>query len=105
MLSVTKSFSWSMAHRLGHGYRGKCAALHGHNYRAEVTVAGRLDAYGMVVDFDVIKQGAQAWVMEHLDHGVVIAAHDTELLAWAQQYLQKHYLLPAVYANSTAGSR
>lgn len=102
MLTVTKSFSWSMAHRLGKGYTGKCQHLHGHTYRAEITCGGPINEIGMVVDFDQIKKHVQYWIMDRLDHAIVIAPHDKELREWAQHESQKHYLLPSSCDNSTA---
>lgn len=64
-LAVTETFS--AAHWLP-GYQGKCAGLHGHNYRVEVCVAGyHLDELGMVVDLGVLK-GALRDVLATLDH-------------------------------------
>ena len=49
----------------------KCNRLHGHNYRAEVTVAGsKLDDSGMLVDFGWLKQICQR-VVEELDHSLL----------------------------------
>ena len=51
---------------------GKCSRLHGHSYRFEVTVAGRLQtegpATGMVVDFDEISSVVEPAIVERLDH-------------------------------------
>jgi 6-pyruvoyltetrahydropterin/6-carboxytetrahydropterin synthase len=61
------SMDFSAAHNL-RGYRGKCEALHGHNWKVEVALrAGRLDRIGMVTDFGVIKKHLRA-VLEELDH-------------------------------------
>ncbi|RLA85541.1 MAG: 6-carboxytetrahydropterin synthase QueD [Deltaproteobacteria bacterium] len=46
---------FSAAHNLRQ-YRGKCEALHGHNYRVEVAVRGKeLGAGGMLMDFGDLK--------------------------------------------------
>ncbi|HTY44580.1 MAG TPA: 6-carboxytetrahydropterin synthase QueD [Patescibacteria group bacterium] len=58
---------FSSAHNL-RAYKGKCETLHGHNWKVEVTVAGKaLDKTGMVMDFTVLKAHL-AKVTEDLDH-------------------------------------
>ena len=48
-LTVRRHFS--AAHHL-RDYDGKCAHLHGHNYKIEITVTGdELDDCGMLMDF------------------------------------------------------
>jgi len=65
---VTVEQPFSAAHYLK-DYPGKCANVHGHNYRVQVTVEGEpLDQLGMVVEFEVIKQALKPW-MDKFDHG------------------------------------
>lgn len=64
-ISVEKTIA--AAHRL-FDYNGPCEALHGHNYRVQVTYAGtELDRFGMLVDFGDIKKAFHA-VLDTLDH-------------------------------------
>lgn len=68
MYEVTVEQPFSAAHYLK-DYPGKCANVHGHNYRVQVTVEGEsLDHLGMVVEFEVIKQALKPW-MDKFDHG------------------------------------
>ena len=70
---VTKIFQFESAHHLP-GHRGKCAHLHGHSYRLEVTIRGPIkDApgesdHGMVMDFDDLSRTVKNSVIERLDH-------------------------------------
>ncbi len=67
MFELTTIVDFEAAHRLP-DYPGKCSRLHGHNWRVEVTVAGReLDGLGMLIDFRVLKQEV-ARVIDTLDH-------------------------------------
>lgn len=66
-VSVTKIFTFDAAHRL-EDYVGKCAYLHGHTYRLEVTVRGEPDHRGIVADFSLLKQIVQDHYMPLLDH-------------------------------------
>ena len=59
--------NFSSAHNLRH-YKGKCEALHGHNWKAEVVAQkDRLDKTGMVLDFKYLKTKLRR-VLEKLDH-------------------------------------
>ncbi len=64
-LSVTSHFS--AAHNL-RGFKGRCEALHGHNWKVELTVKGHeLDETGLVMDFGELKR-LLGQVLETLDH-------------------------------------
>jgi 6-pyruvoyltetrahydropterin/6-carboxytetrahydropterin synthase len=64
-LSIETHFS--AAHHL-RGYDGKCADLHGHNWKVEVYVAGKkLNSMGMLVDFHVLKEMLKD-ILGRLDH-------------------------------------
>jgi len=67
MFEAIVAMDFSAAHNL-RGYRGRCEALHGHNWKVEVAVAARrLDKIGMVADFGEIKKHLRT-VLEVLDH-------------------------------------
>jgi 6-pyruvoyltetrahydropterin/6-carboxytetrahydropterin synthase len=66
--SIKVEADFSAAHNL-RGYKGKCEALHGHNWKVEVVVSRRLlDKSGMVLDFKILKSRIYK-VLEKLDHG------------------------------------
>lgn len=76
-LRVTSEFS--SAHNLRE-YKGKCEALHGHNWKVEVVIAARnTNSQGLVVDFHEIKKMIK-FVLEELDH-TYLNQHD---------YFKKH---------------
>ena len=70
---LTKTFHFEAAHHLP-GHRGKCARLHGHSYRLEVTLRGPIkdipghSDHGMVMDFSHLSQIVRASIIERLDH-------------------------------------
>jgi 6-pyruvoyltetrahydropterin/6-carboxytetrahydropterin synthase len=67
MYSVRVECDFAAAHFLSH-YRGKCEALHGHNYRVRLWARGDdLDEGGMLLDFGVLKESLRR-VCKNLDH-------------------------------------
>lgn len=68
-MDIFKEFTFEAAHRLPNVPEGhKCARLHGHSFRVELHVGGRVGpASGWVLDFDEIKRAFQP-VLAQLDH-------------------------------------
>jgi 6-pyruvoyltetrahydropterin/6-carboxytetrahydropterin synthase len=68
---IRKQFRFEAAHVLPH-HPGKCARLHGHSYRLDVTLTGPLQpsgpAQGMVLDFDDLSRVVRGAVLDALDH-------------------------------------
>jgi 6-pyruvoyltetrahydropterin/6-carboxytetrahydropterin synthase len=65
--SLTRSFTFEASHQLA-WHPGRCANLHGHSYRLEVTVIGPLNADGVVIDFGDIKARVTKHVLTEYDH-------------------------------------
>ena len=73
-IRATKIFTFDAAHCLP-GHKGKCANMHGHTYRLEVTVARNGDSVltddsgdGMVIDFGDLKQIVNEEIIDKVDH-------------------------------------
>jgi 6-pyruvoyltetrahydropterin/6-carboxytetrahydropterin synthase len=64
---VSKEFTFDSAHHL-HAYEGKCKSLHGHTYKLQVIMSGKVDARGIAIDFGDIKRIAKERVIDRLDH-------------------------------------
>lgn len=64
---VTKEFTFDSAHFLTN-YYGKCERVHGHTFRLQVTVEGKVQSNGLVVDFVVLKRIVKKHVLDKLDH-------------------------------------
>lgn len=75
IIEVTKEFTFDSAHFLKE-YRGKCANLHGHTYRLQVTLRGRCNEIGMVVDFNEISALVKGKIIEKLDHAYLNSIFD-----------------------------
>ncbi len=70
---LSKTFRFEAAHHLP-GHRGKCARLHGHSYKLEVTLRGPVNeapgqsVHGMVMDFEDVSRIVRSSLLEPLDH-------------------------------------
>ncbi len=79
-VTATRQIQFSAGHRLWK-HEGRCASLHGHNYRAVFHAeADRLDDVGRVVDFAVLKQRLGGWLEEHWDHAFICHRDDRETI-------------------------
>ena len=80
MAEVTVTATFDMGHRLPH-HQGACHSLHGHTYKAEVTIAGDINtepmspSEGMVVDFTSVKTALRAEIAK-LDHKFLLHQYD-----------------------------
>lgn len=72
---VTKRFTFEACHHLPN-YKGKCANVHGHSYKMEVTVSAEKDFFmgssspynSMVLDFSTLNSIVNAEVVNKYDH-------------------------------------
>lgn len=70
-MQIRKHFRFEAAHVLPY-HTGKCARMHGHSYRLDVTIRGPIQtdgpARGMIEDFDTVKRVVRSRVVDVLDH-------------------------------------
>lgn len=67
IVEVTKEFTFDSCHQLLQ-YKGACERLHGHTYKLQVTVQGKVDHRGIVVDFKDVKKKVNELIVDRLDH-------------------------------------
>src|SRR5438105_7034751 len=73
MAILTKAVQFEAAHQLP-GHQGKCAQLHGHSYRLEVSLRGPIKQApgasddGMVMDLQDLSEILRRVVLARLDH-------------------------------------
>jgi 6-pyruvoyltetrahydropterin/6-carboxytetrahydropterin synthase len=90
MYEVIVEQPFSAAHFLK-DYPGKCAQIHGHNYRVQITVEGEeLNELGMVVEFEVIKQALKPWI-DRFDHGFLNEIPPFDVLQPSAENLAKFF--------------
>lgn len=82
-MRVSKTLTFDAAHQLV-GHFGKCANLHGHTYKVEISLAGGTydhgSSQGMVVDFYHVKKIAGTFI-DRLDHAVLLQGNEPIALA------------------------
>ncbi len=73
MISISKKFSFSAAHRLPM-HQGLCKNLHGHSYHLIVTITGVPNGdpasaeFGMMMDFGELKKIVTEEIIQKMDH-------------------------------------
>ena len=92
--TITKIFMFDSAHSLP-GHKAKCAHVHGHTYRLEVTVTrkeGNLIAGGssdgMVMDFSDLKEIVNTEIIEQADHKFL---NDVYAFRTTSENIANHY--------------
>ncbi|NLA16150.1 MAG: 6-carboxytetrahydropterin synthase [Bacteroidales bacterium] len=76
-LYITREFRFEGAHALT-GYDGKCRHIHGHSYKLLVTITGEPSDIpghpksGMIMDFNDLKKIVYQYVIEPLDHALML---------------------------------
>lgn len=92
MYTVTREIHFCYGHRLLN-YSGKCRHLHGHNGKVEIELyAEKLNALGMVRDFEEIKQVVQVWIDDNLDHNMILCRRDP-LIPALEERKERYYLI------------
>jgi len=78
-MQITRSFEIDAGHRV-YGHEGKCAMIHGHRWKIEVTIENDvLDEVGRVLDYSEMKRIFGGWLDKHWDHKLLISNNDVQL--------------------------
>ncbi len=86
-LMVTGRFA--AAHSL-RNFKGRCEALHGHNWRVEVVVGGsRLDQAGLLMDFGELKK-LMNQALDRLDHHHLNEVPPFDQINPSSEYISRH---------------
>lgn len=89
---IAREFHWEMGHRLPF-HEGGCRNIHGHSYRMQVVLEGRLDAQGMVMDYFDMKALVQPLV-DRVDHSFLCDDQDSTMLSFFAENPLKHVVVP-----------
>jgi len=66
-ITLVNRFSFEAAHCL-EGHLGNCSRIHGHTYRLEVAVKGKVQENDMVLDFDELTMLVRKNILDKVDH-------------------------------------
>ena len=89
MFEISKEAMFSGAHSLRE-YKGKCEAVHGHNWKVKVFVAAKqLDRLGMVVDFTILGRELNG-LLARLDHKDINAVPPFDTLNPSSENIAKY---------------
>lgn len=101
---VSKEFTFDSAHHL-HCYEGKCKSLHGHTYKLQVVMLGKVDYRGITIDFADIKRIAKERVIDLLDHrylNEVLPPMNTtaeNMVVWMYEQLHEGLVAEGLYPD------
>jgi 6-pyruvoyltetrahydropterin/6-carboxytetrahydropterin synthase len=100
MYSVCKEFSFDAAHRLHLlPYDSKCKNVHGHKYFITLRLFSEKLNNGMIIDFTHFKEFSE-WIDYSLDHSMLIAENDTELVKFCENLKTKYTIVPCEMTTS-----
>jgi 6-pyruvoyltetrahydropterin/6-carboxytetrahydropterin synthase len=101
MVTCTRRLEFDAGHRVTR-HESKCAHVHGHRYRVEVTChAQALDQAGRVVDFGAVKARLGTWLDDALDHGY-LHHPDDPVAVYLRDAGHKCFAMPADLGEPTA---
>lgn len=79
-MRITKIYDWHCAHLL-EGHTGLCKNVHGHTYKLEIEVEGKLiqegSSSGMVIDFSELQKIVKAEIVDKFNHALVLNYSDS----------------------------
>lgn len=94
---LSKEFTFDSAHHL-HEYDGACHRLHGHTYRLQVSMEGKPNDIGIVIDFSEMKRIVTERIIKPIDHHYlndVLPPMNTtaeNMVVWIYEQLQQALL-------------
>ena len=90
MFEVTVEDSFAAGHYL-RNYKGKCENPHGHNYKIQVTLAGReLDKAGLLLDFRDLREVMKPTI-DRLDHQMMSDLEPFTVLNPSAENMAKYF--------------
>ena len=113
-VELTREYSFEAAHRLPHVPSDhKCARMHGHSFRVEISVSGEVDpAKGWLLDFGDITAVVEPLLKRELDHRTLNDVPGLEnptsevLCGWLWQRLAPHFPgLSSIAVHETCTAR
>lgn len=93
MYTIEKTVKFEAGHRLMN-YKGKCKNIHGHNYVVKIGIADiSLDKNDMVLDFSEFLRKTEQYIIENLDHAMLLNVNDIQWVKIFKKNEMKTYLI------------
>ena len=93
MFTITKEVYFCYGHRLMK-HQGKCRNLHGHSVKVSITIKQeQLNDQGMVCDFSDIKECAEQYIEQNLDHNLLLH-QDDPIIPFLKQSNERFMAIP-----------
>lgn len=74
--TLKKKFRFEAAHRLAHGYKGKCSNIHGHSWNGELEITTHaVDEQGLALDFGILGDFLKG-IEREFDHKLLLSKKD-----------------------------
>ena len=99
-MQITRLFEFDSGHRIPN-HNSKCRNMHGHRYKLELTLAGKIletpdqSFEGMVLDFADVKKLALQF-LDTLDHAFLVWDGDQQLLDFLKTTDSKFVVVPYI---------
>lgn len=105
-MRISKEFKFEMAHKLSTSYTCKCQNIHGHSYRAVVTLQNKSESFDLegefvVLDFTLVKEILDPYIKK-LDHNFLIHHLDDTCIPFVLGAKAGRYPLLVSKYNPTA---
>ncbi len=99
-MQITRLFEFDSGHRIPN-HNSKCRNMHGHRYKLELTLSGRIletpnqSHEGMVLDFADVKRLALDF-LDTLDHAFLVWQDDHQLIDFLKTTDSKYIIVPTI---------
>lgn len=80
-----------MSHRLPF-HNGLCSNIHGHSYKARITLIGSPDANGMLIDFYEMDSEIKP-IINELEHSFIVDSKDDKVLKFLEENNFRHIVI------------
>lgn len=109
-MKIYKTIEWDMGHRIPN-HKSQCRHLHGHRYRLEVCLQGKLidkandSSEGMVMDFSEVKIILNSEVKDVCDHAFMVWKNDRKLINFFKENSEMKHVVVSFIPTAEEISR
>ncbi|MGQ9818871.1 MAG: 6-pyruvoyl trahydropterin synthase family protein [Candidatus Kapaibacteriales bacterium] len=90
-VKIAKEYTWQMSHRLPF-HNGLCSNIHGHSYKARITLLGTPNDNGMLIDFYEMDSLIKP-IINELEHSFIVDSKDGNVLKFLEENNFRHIVV------------